>query len=605
MDRLGFDLDDGTGSNGKQDPQENRRQSIQRCIQSLTHACACRNANCRLPSCHKMKRVVAHTKVCRKKTNSGCPICKQLIALCCYHAKHCNEQKCLVPFCFQIKHKLRQQELQQRLQQAQLMRRRMASMQRSTQAAAPVAAAAPVPTPPAVGGGKGAGGPPSAAVQAARQAQEIAQRQAGSLGKGKPMASSMPPPQVSTGGKPQQQVQPPISQQWSQVTQQMPLPQQVPQTMATSTMPQNFQQNQTVMGQQMRAMPQRMPVGNPGMVNMNEGVPAMNSGMNPQRQPLMLQRTQGPGAPNEALEQLLRTLKSPTSPQQQSQVIQILKSYPQLMAAFIKQRNPTSQQPGGMPPGQMQPRPNNPQMAGMANMQQNPNMTQEMMWQQQQQQRIRQQQQQQQQMGQQGQQLGQPQQPQMPHFNQPAPFNQQRNPMGQYGQQQQFQGDRIQQQYGNTHQMMHQVQQQQQHIKQQMVVGQPVSPQMLSQQSVNSNIMQQVRSPPSSSLHQTVRSPQPTPSSRQQLNPSPRTQQMSPHHIPPNQSPHPNMQATGGPSDFNQMNSDSVMLSQLQSQHSVPQVQNPGLDIGHSLQQDNDVNQLTAQDQLSRFVETL
>jgi len=64
----------------------------------------------------------------------------------------------------------------------------------------------------------------------------------------------------------------------------------------------------------------------------------------------MLHRTHGPGAPNEALEQLLRTLKSPTPPQQQSQVIQILKSYPQLMAAF-KQRNPTSQQPGGMLPG--------------------------------------------------------------------------------------------------------------------------------------------------------------------------------------------------------------------------------------------------------------
>jgi hypothetical protein len=37
-----------------------------------------------------------------------------------------------VPFCLQIKHKLRQQQLQHRLQQAQMLRRRMASMQRST-----------------------------------------------------------------------------------------------------------------------------------------------------------------------------------------------------------------------------------------------------------------------------------------------------------------------------------------------------------------------------------------------------------------------------------------------------------------------------------------
>lgn len=86
------------------------------------HACQCRDANCRLPSCQKMKRVVMHTKNCKRKTNGGCPICKQLIALCCYHAKHCQETKCLVPFCSNIKHKIKQQQLQQRLQQAQLLR---------------------------------------------------------------------------------------------------------------------------------------------------------------------------------------------------------------------------------------------------------------------------------------------------------------------------------------------------------------------------------------------------------------------------------------------------------------------------------------------------
>ncbi len=37
-----------------------------------------------------MKRVVSHTKACKRKTNGGCPICKQLIALCCYHAKLCQ-----------------------------------------------------------------------------------------------------------------------------------------------------------------------------------------------------------------------------------------------------------------------------------------------------------------------------------------------------------------------------------------------------------------------------------------------------------------------------------------------------------------------------------
>lgn len=115
MEKLGFDLDDGTSPDSKQgNPGEARKQSIQRCIQSLVHACQCRDANCRLPSCQKMKRVVAHTKNCKRKTNGGCPVCKQLIALCCYHAKHCQEAKCPVPFCPNIKHKLKQQQLQQR-----------------------------------------------------------------------------------------------------------------------------------------------------------------------------------------------------------------------------------------------------------------------------------------------------------------------------------------------------------------------------------------------------------------------------------------------------------------------------------------------------------
>uniref|UniRef100_A0A8C2I4F5 histone acetyltransferase n=1 Tax=Cyprinus carpio TaxID=7962 RepID=A0A8C2I4F5_CYPCA len=136
MVKWGLGLDDDNNSQSgeaSKSPQESRRLSIQRCIQSLVHACQCRNANCSLPSCQKMKRVIQHTKGCKRKTNGGCPICKQLIALCCYHAKHCQENKCPVPFCLNIKQKLRQQQLQHRLQQAQMLRRRMASMQRTGQ----------------------------------------------------------------------------------------------------------------------------------------------------------------------------------------------------------------------------------------------------------------------------------------------------------------------------------------------------------------------------------------------------------------------------------------------------------------------------------------
>ena len=94
MFKSGFDIDDNyddnkLNENGETNPQEARLQSIQRCIQSLVHACQCRDANCRSPSCQKMKRVVSHTRTCKRKKSSGCPVCKQLIALCCYHAKHC------------------------------------------------------------------------------------------------------------------------------------------------------------------------------------------------------------------------------------------------------------------------------------------------------------------------------------------------------------------------------------------------------------------------------------------------------------------------------------------------------------------------------------
>ena len=118
--------------------------AIQRCIQSLVHACQCQDANCMTSSCLKMKRVVSHTRQCRQKSNGGCPICKQLIALCCYHAKMCNEPKCPVPFCQSIKQKLRQQQMQQQLQNSVMMRRRIAQM--SNMMGGGAAAARPVVT---------------------------------------------------------------------------------------------------------------------------------------------------------------------------------------------------------------------------------------------------------------------------------------------------------------------------------------------------------------------------------------------------------------------------------------------------------------------------
>ena len=120
MDRIGSELGgDASGGGTKTNGNPDRVSAIQRCIQSLVHACQCRDANCRLPSCHSMKRVVTHTRNCQRKWNGGCPICKQLIALCCYHAKVCSDAKCPVQFCQNIKLKLRHRQLQQQQQSQQ------------------------------------------------------------------------------------------------------------------------------------------------------------------------------------------------------------------------------------------------------------------------------------------------------------------------------------------------------------------------------------------------------------------------------------------------------------------------------------------------------
>ncbi|XP_021114594.1 histone acetyltransferase p300-like [Heterocephalus glaber] len=105
MEKLGLSLDDDPSNQqaaATQSPEQSHRLSNQHCIQSLAHACQCCDATCSLPSCHKMSQIVQHTKGCKWKTNGRCPICKQLIALCCYHAKHCQENKCPVPFCLNI-----------------------------------------------------------------------------------------------------------------------------------------------------------------------------------------------------------------------------------------------------------------------------------------------------------------------------------------------------------------------------------------------------------------------------------------------------------------------------------------------------------------------
>ncbi|GLH03364.1 CREB binding protein [Gryllus bimaculatus] len=120
---------DGPSNQEQADSVEAGEFSTQKCIQSLNHACQCHEANCTVSGCIQMKRVIEHTKICGCRNSAdGCEICKQLIALMCHHAKACQETKCTVPFCLNTKHKLKQQQLQQRFQQVRLLRQQMAAM---------------------------------------------------------------------------------------------------------------------------------------------------------------------------------------------------------------------------------------------------------------------------------------------------------------------------------------------------------------------------------------------------------------------------------------------------------------------------------------------
>ena len=90
----------------------------------MEHACSCKTTSCSFSSCDKMRRVVAHYRVCKQKESGACVVCKQLLALCCYHAKQCEEATCSVPFCLAIRQNLQRR----RFQESASMKRRVAQM---------------------------------------------------------------------------------------------------------------------------------------------------------------------------------------------------------------------------------------------------------------------------------------------------------------------------------------------------------------------------------------------------------------------------------------------------------------------------------------------
>jgi len=89
---------------------ESNKTYIEIYMNTFMHAVNCHNDNCSLHKCDQLKRVIEHAKKCQKFKNGQCEFCRQLITLCIYHAKRCNEDICYVPLCKIIKMKIKLQK---------------------------------------------------------------------------------------------------------------------------------------------------------------------------------------------------------------------------------------------------------------------------------------------------------------------------------------------------------------------------------------------------------------------------------------------------------------------------------------------------------------
>ena len=66
--------------------QEPHKPQLDLYLNTFMHAVHCHNADCSYPKCLQFKRVITHSKNCIKYKYSQCDFCRQLLALCIFHA---------------------------------------------------------------------------------------------------------------------------------------------------------------------------------------------------------------------------------------------------------------------------------------------------------------------------------------------------------------------------------------------------------------------------------------------------------------------------------------------------------------------------------------
>lgn len=519
-----------------------------------------------------------------------------------------QEAKCPVLFCINIKYKLNQQQIQRRVQQAQILRNRIATMQ-NRGASSTVAQAIPkssnsssqpspdgqvhlsLHSPQSSIGMKPPAGPPVGALQAVQQIQATAARQTAphaaaaftNYGKKIPNVSL---PASNTGAMTtaqpiQTQVRKPVSQIMSGIPNRIINMGNVRSWESSGyahnlqTQPQHA--SQTIIRQPSQIMrPSNMAnCGNPTL-GPSQSIP--NAG------------PRGNMRFSEAYQQLLQTLKSASTPQQQQRVLAIFKANPDLMSYFIKQRATNQQQQsqqmttnkGNAIPSPHQNVSLNQQQQHLLGMQR------------------------------QEQQFNKFLQPQPPMY----PQHQQMSVSENFGQQG-FQSDNTQLQFQKQPQtkLMASSTYPSGSLQQDIIVHQQSVFPLASQQQLSS-FSQCVKSPPpyAVSLTQPVHSPQPAASPRTQNHPtaSPRQQPVpSPHYPVQTLSPHQSLPSgTSGHSGSDQIVNNDMMRSHLtnpapSNSNAANQLQSPANQEPDLSCRDGGLVPLAQNEQLDKYIQNL
>lgn len=92
------------------DVGQEKHLNVDDCLQILDHVSICMNPRCDLQGCSKMKRMLSHTKECKKKMQSTCTLCKHFLHLCMIHSKNCRATPCRIYLCGLIKRRVAQRQ---------------------------------------------------------------------------------------------------------------------------------------------------------------------------------------------------------------------------------------------------------------------------------------------------------------------------------------------------------------------------------------------------------------------------------------------------------------------------------------------------------------